>query len=97
MYMKTKCNLLQFETSDLGDLTVDYFAEELDNPVSSNRSQQSNSNGGSGSSTPTGSVVGDRIQMLGGTQQGFKRPVAPGRRRPQTNNSSSSTNTTSTI
>lgn len=81
----------KFETSDLSDLTSAYFAEELDNPVS----QQSDSNGGSGASTPTGSIVGDRIQMLGGTQQGFKRPVAPGRRRPQTNPSSSSTNTTS--
>lgn len=81
----------KFETSDLSDLTSDYFAEELDNQTS--RSQQSDSNGGSGASTPTGSIVGDRIHMLGGTQGGFKRPVAPGRRRPQT--SSSSTNTTS--
>ncbi|CAO3645336.1 unnamed protein product [Mucor hiemalis] len=81
----------KFETSDLSDLTSDYFAEELDNQ--SIKSQRSDSNGGSGASTPTGSVVGDRIQMLGGTQGGFKRPAAPGRRRPQT--SSSSTNTTS--
>ncbi|KAI8095740.1 hypothetical protein BDF21DRAFT_374090 [Thamnidium elegans] len=70
----------KFETSDLSDLTLDYFAEELDN----------SSDGGSGASTPTGSIVGDRIQLLGGTKQGFKRPAAPGRRRPPTTVSSSS-------
>ncbi|KAG1050938.1 hypothetical protein G6F55_007713 [Rhizopus delemar] len=61
----------KFETSDLEDLTEDYFSEEL-NAVSSSTSNSS------------GSVVGDRINMLGGTKQGFKRPVAPGRRRPGT-------------
>ncbi|KAI8983649.1 hypothetical protein BDB01DRAFT_791605 [Pilobolus umbonatus] len=30
---------------------------------------------------PTTSIVGDRINMLGGTKQAFKRPMAPGRRR----------------
>lgn len=59
---------------------MDYFAEELD----------ISSNGGSGASTPTGSIVGDRIQLLGGTKQGFKRPAAPGRRRPPASVSSSS-------
>lgn len=54
---------LQFETSDLSDLTIEYFAEELD-------------------TTQESSTVGERIQLLGGTKQGFKRPVAPGRRRP---------------
>ncbi|KAI8889631.1 actin depolymerizing protein [Backusella circina FSU 941] len=67
----------KFETSDLSDLTEDYFAEDL---------TPSSAGGGSGASTPgsvsSGSMVGDRIQMLGGTRQGFKRPVAPGRRRP---------------
>lgn len=51
------------------DLTKDYFDEELAN---------------TGTGTGTGSIVGDRIQMLGGSKQGFKRPVAPGRRRPAT-------------
>ncbi|CAO3698797.1 unnamed protein product [Rhizopus stolonifer] len=59
----------KFETSDLDDLTEEYFKEELD-------SSKLNSIGA------TGSVVGDRINMLGGAKQGFKRPVAPGRRRP---------------
>jgi twinfilin-like protein len=37
--------------------------------------------------THTGGTVADRIQMLGGSKQGFKRPVAPGRRRPTANSS----------
>lgn len=79
----------------MSDLTADYFAEELDNIATKSQQQsESNSNGGSGAGTPTGSFIGDRIQMLGGTQQGFKRPMAPGRRRPGAG-SSSSTNTTS--
>ncbi|KAG2202383.1 hypothetical protein INT47_008854 [Mucor saturninus] len=53
----------KFETSDLSDLTADYFAEELDTAQES-------------------STVGERIQLLGGSKGGFKRPVAPGRRRP---------------
>ncbi|KAI8376701.1 hypothetical protein EDC96DRAFT_282352 [Choanephora cucurbitarum] len=64
----------KLETSDLEDLTKAYLDEELES-----------TGGGSAPSTPnTGSMVGDRIQMLGGTQQGFKRPVAPNRRRPGT-------------
>ncbi|CEP17458.1 hypothetical protein [Parasitella parasitica] len=61
----------KFETSDLSDLTAEYFDDELD--------QQSSNSGPN-----TGSMVSDRIQMLGGTSGGFKRPVAPGRRRPAT-------------
>ncbi|KAI7906899.1 uncharacterized protein BX663DRAFT_494128 [Cokeromyces recurvatus] len=83
----------KFETSDLSDLNKSYFDEEL--LENSNYSDSNNS--GSGSSTPTGSIVSERIQMLGGTRQGFKRPVAPGRRRPQTTQSSSSTNTNSSF
>lgn len=76
----------KFETSDLSDLTKAYFDEELETP------QQHHAN--SNPSTPTGgSLVGDRIQMLGGTKQGFKRPVAPGRRRPGAHNTSSSSST----
>ncbi|KAI9253217.1 hypothetical protein BY458DRAFT_521960 [Sporodiniella umbellata] len=60
----------KFETSDLDDLTEEYFKEELDLNTQSN------------DGPTTGSIVGDRINMLGGTKQGFKRPVAPGRRRP---------------
>ncbi|KAG2215986.1 hypothetical protein INT46_007046 [Mucor plumbeus] len=80
----------KFETSDLSDLTGEYFDEELEQ-----KQQNNNSNA---SSSPSGSMVGDRIQMLGGTKQGFKRPVAPGRRRPATATSSlhSSSSTTST-
>lgn len=71
-YVSTWAHVIpQFETSDLEDLTEDYFSEEL-NAVSS------------GTSSSSGSIVGDRINMLGGTKQGFKRPVAPGRRRPGT-------------
>lgn len=71
-------------------MTGEYFDEELEQ-----KQQNNNSNA---SSSPSGSMVGDRIQMLGGTKQGFKRPVAPGRRRPATATSSlhSSSSTTST-
>ncbi|KAI9281779.1 hypothetical protein BC943DRAFT_329564 [Umbelopsis sp. AD052] len=58
----------KLETSDPADLTEEYLKEEV----------ASSSN----ASTPTGSVVGERIQMLGQTPGGFKRPAAPGRRRP---------------
>lgn len=57
------------ETSDPSDLTEEYLKEEV-----------------VGVSTPgsssSGSIVGERIQMLGQKPGGFKRPVAPGRRRP---------------
>ncbi|RCI02509.1 Twinfilin-1, partial [Rhizopus stolonifer] len=88
LYSSSKANVitaaenevsLKFETSDLEDLTQAYFDEELNQTTS-----------GSAPSTPTGSIVGDRIQMLGGTQQGFKRPMAPGRRRPGTTTSNAS-------
>ncbi|KAI9364327.1 hypothetical protein BD770DRAFT_379775 [Pilaira anomala] len=78
----------KFETSDVSDLTQDYFAEELDQP---------SSNGGSGANTPTGSVVGDRIQLLGGTKQGFKRPAAPGRRRPPTTTTSTASSSAEAV
>ncbi|KAI8575941.1 hypothetical protein K450DRAFT_259503 [Umbelopsis ramanniana AG] len=58
----------KLETSDPADLTEEYLKEEVV--------------GSSNASTPTGSVVGERIQMLGQTPGGFKRPAAPGRRRP---------------
>jgi twinfilin-like protein len=81
----------------LSDLTSDYFSEELDNiNKTASSQQQSDSNGGSGASTPSGSFVGDRIQMLGGTQQGFKRPVAPGRRRPQVSSAPTSSSSITT-
>ncbi|KAG2173599.1 hypothetical protein INT43_005017, partial [Umbelopsis isabellina] len=57
----------KLETSDVGDLTEAYLKEEL----------------GSQQSVPSnGSIVGERIQMLGQKPGGFKRPTAPGRRRP---------------
>ncbi|KAI8373716.1 hypothetical protein BD560DRAFT_434076 [Blakeslea trispora] len=69
----------KLETSDLEDLTRAYLDEELE------ANSSTSGGGGSAPSTPnTGSMVGDRIQMLGGTRQGFKRPVAPNRRRPGT-------------
>ncbi|CAO3689390.1 unnamed protein product [Umbelopsis vinacea] len=59
----------KLETSDPSDLTEEYLKEEI-----------------VGVSTPgsssSGSIVGERIQMLGQKPGGFKRPVAPGRRRP---------------
>ncbi|CEG69724.1 hypothetical protein RMATCC62417_05749 [Rhizopus microsporus] len=36
------------------------------------------------SSSSNTNIVNERINMLGGTKQGFKRPTAPGRRRPGT-------------
>ncbi|KAL9548329.1 hypothetical protein MBANPS3_005735 [Mucor bainieri] len=92
----------KFETSDLSDLTGEYFDEEL---TQQQQHQQLQSASNSNVSSPTGSTVSDRIQMLGGTKQGFKRPVAPGRRRPATASSSlhssststSTTNTTSSV
>ncbi|KAI7850978.1 hypothetical protein BDC45DRAFT_446062, partial [Circinella umbellata] len=94
----------KLETSDPSDLTEDYLLEEV--------RHKKVSSGGSGASTAGGglSIVEQRIQMLSGPKQGgFKRPVAPGRRRPagatptattfatnnnDTNNSTSTTTTT---
>ncbi|KAI8987715.1 hypothetical protein BDF20DRAFT_904685 [Mycotypha africana] len=78
----------KFETSDLEDLTKAYFEEEL--KIGASKSS------GFDSPHSTGSIVGNRIQMLGGARQGFKRPVAPGRRRPASTNSANS-NTTSSL
>ncbi|KAG2228262.1 hypothetical protein INT45_011054 [Circinella minor] len=67
----------KLETSDPSDLTEDYLLEEVRHKKASS--------GGSGASTAGGglSIVEQRIQMLSGPKQGgFKRPVAPGRRRP---------------
>ncbi|KAM3580875.1 Twinfilin-1 [Umbelopsis sp. WA50703] len=64
----------KLETSDVSDLTEAYLKEELDSQQSVPGGQQSvPSNGG---------IVGERIQMLGQKPGGFKRPAAPGRRRP---------------
>ncbi|GAB5590817.1 Twinfilin-1 [Umbelopsis nana] len=60
----------KLETSDPADLTEEYLREEV---VGASPSPSSGS---------SGSLVGDRIQMLGQKPGGFKRPVAPGRRRP---------------
>jgi twinfilin-like protein len=68
MILTAHCVVEKLETSDPADLTEEYLKEEV----------ASSSN----PSTPTGSVVGERIQMLGQTPGGFKRPAAPGRRRP---------------
>ncbi|KAI8344054.1 hypothetical protein BC941DRAFT_407633 [Chlamydoabsidia padenii] len=79
--------LKKFETSDPSDVTEDYLTEDL-YPVS-RQTGSSTTSGFQGSSNTlpsinTGNSVQDRIQMLGGTQGGFKRPTAPGRRRPAT-------------
>ncbi|KAL0073122.1 hypothetical protein J3Q64DRAFT_1735335 [Phycomyces blakesleeanus] len=66
----------KYETSDPSDVTSEYFLEDLYTPLASSSS---------GDSTQSGAgigIVADRIQMLGSTQGGFKRPSAPGRRRP---------------
>jgi twinfilin-like protein len=67
----------------LSDLTKDYIEEELNASAQAAAIEHKSSND-SISFEPTGSVVGDRVQMFGGSKQGFKRPVAPGRRRPGT-------------
>ncbi|KAI8069934.1 hypothetical protein BC940DRAFT_296514 [Gongronella butleri] len=76
----------KYETSDPSEVTAEYLLEDLYRtphvPTSSATTPPTSSS--SASSSPSGSLVGDRIQMLGGTQGGFKRPVAPGRRRPAT-------------
>ncbi|SAM02438.1 hypothetical protein [Absidia glauca] len=83
--------LKKFETSDASDVTEDYLTDDLypvtRSTTSSSSSSSSSPLGFQGRSSPlpstsTGSSVQDRIQMLGGTQGGFKRPTAPGRRRP---------------
>ncbi|CAO3590240.1 unnamed protein product [Absidia cylindrospora] len=75
--------LKKFETSDPSDVTEEYLLEDL-YPMTRYTSTTSNGNQQSSPSTSfvTGGSVQDRIQMLGGTSGGFKRPTAPGRRRP---------------
>ncbi|KAI9494813.1 hypothetical protein BDB00DRAFT_817177 [Zychaea mexicana] len=64
----------KLETSDPSDLTEDYLLEE----VRHIKASAGHTSAGAGVS-----VVEQRIQMLSGPKQGgFKRPVAPGRRRP---------------
>jgi len=58
---------MQLETSDPSDLTEEYLKEEL---------------GHVSSALANGSIISERIQMLGQKPGGFKRPAAPGRRRP---------------
>ncbi|ORX46574.1 actin depolymerizing protein [Hesseltinella vesiculosa] len=71
----------KYETSDPSEVTADYLLEDLDlTPQIATSSAPLPSS----PTPPSGSLIGDRIQMLGGTQGGFKRPVAPGRRRPAT-------------
>ncbi|ORZ18936.1 hypothetical protein BCR42DRAFT_411884 [Absidia repens] len=68
--------LKKFETSDPSDVTEDYLLEDL-YPVTQTTSSSTLT------SAPVGNSVQDRIQMLGGgSGGGFKRPTAPGRRRP---------------
>ncbi|CAO3608816.1 unnamed protein product [Cunninghamella echinulata] len=79
--------LKKFETSDPSDVTEDYLLEDLYPISSSTSSSSSTSNLSSASSQDqitsfsTDNMVSNRIQMLGGTRGGFKRPVAPGRRK----------------
>ncbi|KAI8099603.1 uncharacterized protein BX664DRAFT_321707 [Halteromyces radiatus] len=70
----------KFETSDPSDVTEDYLLEDL-YPVTPTTTSSTGF-------IPTGNNVNDRIQMLGGTRGGFKRPTAPGRRRPATHTQS---------
>ncbi|KAI9030979.1 hypothetical protein CLU79DRAFT_802471 [Phycomyces nitens] len=68
----------KYETSDPSDVTSEYLLEDLYTAGSS-------SPGDSGQAGQAGAgigIVADRIQMLGSSQGGFKRPSAPGRRRP---------------
>ncbi|ORZ06951.1 hypothetical protein BCR42DRAFT_426783 [Absidia repens] len=75
--------LKKFETSDPSDVTEEYLLDDL-YPATRHTSTASNNNQQSSHSTSSinGGSVQDRIQMLGGTSGGFKRPTAPGRRRP---------------
>ncbi|KAI9270623.1 hypothetical protein BDA99DRAFT_596203 [Phascolomyces articulosus] len=84
----------KLETSDPSDLTEDYLLEEARHKKAST--------GGVASSGTGLSIVEQRIQMLSGPKQGgFKRPVAPGRRRPAgataTATTFANTNTTTTV
>ncbi|KAI9323825.1 hypothetical protein BX666DRAFT_1873781 [Dichotomocladium elegans] len=57
----------KLETSDTSDITEEYLQEEV----------------AATTAVPTQGIVGQRVQMLSGQRQGeFRRPVAPGRRRP---------------
>ncbi|KAF7723805.1 hypothetical protein EC973_001589 [Apophysomyces ossiformis] len=90
LYSSSKANVITYaeseiniqvakklETSDVSDLTESYLLEELEESQTSN--EKSANDHGVG-------LVAERIQMLGGTTRGgFKRPVAPGRRRPVAN------------
>ncbi|KAG0182087.1 Twinfilin-1 [Apophysomyces sp. BC1021] len=64
----------KLETSDISDITEAYLLEELEGSKASNDQAQTDNGVG---------LIAERIQMLGGTTRGgFRRPVAPGRRRP---------------
>ncbi|KAI7866403.1 hypothetical protein BDF14DRAFT_837581 [Spinellus fusiger] len=65
----------KFETSDPEDVTSEYLLEDI-------YTSHTSSSGGSTPNGASSSLVADRIQMLGSKQGGFKRPSAPGRRRP---------------
>ncbi|CAO3624433.1 unnamed protein product [Cunninghamella blakesleeana] len=83
--------LKKYETSDPSDITEEYLLEDL-YPISSSSSASSISLASSQdqiTSFSTDNIVSNRIQMLGGSRGGFKRPVAPGRRKPTSANTQS--------
>ncbi|KAL1934488.1 hypothetical protein VTP01DRAFT_6670 [Rhizomucor pusillus] len=84
----------KLETSDPTEITEQYLIEEVYPQGGAAPRDQAGDGSSAGVDQTSGGSVSQRIQMLNGASQGgFRRPVAPGRRRPGTTTTPAATTT----